>query len=181
MSHFIMVKLKGGRKRLVKTRPGPSRSRYLYGERRGVLYSTLSHDQPKEYDMFIHNETGRKVRLTEHGNDVTYEPWAGGHAKMLPSSEFFASHHEASREEIEDEEDNNPPSSGNDVAAKAADKAIDAQHAAEKAAAAAKDQAGVAEAHAKDSKEFLAAAKQAAEKIEAERKAAEKAAAKSGS
>lgn len=100
MTGYIMVHLKGERKRLVKKARGPSRSSYLYGARRGVLYSTLSQDKAETDDMFVNNTTGDKVRLIEHGTEATFEPWEGGEAKTVPSYEFFSSHREATPEEV---------------------------------------------------------------------------------
>lgn len=101
MTGYIMVKMRGGRKRLMKKRPGPSRSMHLYGARRGVLRSTLSCPSTRSPDMFINTTTGDKVRLTSHDTDATFEPWEGGEPQTVTSNEFFTAHREATQEEID--------------------------------------------------------------------------------
>lgn len=105
MPKFFRIKRRDGTSKLVKARPSPSVSRYLYNQRRGVLRSSLSDLSTEALKMFVHNETGKRAFLKSQENGVATFTTAQDSDKLntQPDHEFFAKHREATPEEYDDE------------------------------------------------------------------------------
>lgn len=110
---FIRLRKKGGGTRLVVKRRRRGLSHYLYDPSNGTLRHTLT--QPETTPMYVHKDTGKKVRLIaqDQHHQVTFQDWdEADEPKTVPSHQFYGKHRAATAAELEEIRQGEGPKEG---------------------------------------------------------------------